>query len=342
MEIPEGNYHLFTMSSRRLFDGTHAAESYSEPRDYINLCDKKATEAFIKVTHEKYTERLKDEFGKGVMAFFTDEPSLISWNIRTAVYPIVPWHREFPEKFQQRYGYPIDLAVCAVVTKRGPEMLKRRCDFWEFVGDSVAENFFGTIQDWCHKHGLKSSGHMLEEERLQAHVYNYGSMYKCGRRMDWPGIDQLDSEPQRLMNSNQIPIARLLSSFADINGEGEAFTEFSDHTSRMENKQIGMNWIRSSVNWHYAMGINNFTSYYSFENFSDEEVKNLNLYTARLGYLIRQGKRNSRVGNFIPRSVNMVSLYSIGCNTCCRQLRGDCQNWRFLCKSIMGAVTSAN
>lgn len=26
MEIPEGSYHLFMMSSRRLFDGTHAAE----------------------------------------------------------------------------------------------------------------------------------------------------------------------------------------------------------------------------------------------------------------------------------------------------------------------------
>ncbi|MHB1484219.1 MAG: glycosyl hydrolase family 2 protein [Saccharofermentanales bacterium] len=302
MEIPAGNYHLFMMSSRRLFDGTHAAESYSEPRDYINICDKEATEAFIKVTHEKYAEILSDEFGKGVMAFFTDEPSLISWNIRNGVYPIVPWHREFPEKFGQKYGYPVELAVSAVISKRGPEMIKRRCDFWEFIGDTVAENFFGTIQNWCREHRLKSSGHMLEEERLQAHVYNYGSMYKCGRRMDWPGIDQLRSEPQELMDINQIPIARLLASFADINGEGESFTEFSDFISHMQDKQIGMNWIRGSVNWHYAMGINNLTSYYNFENFIDDEIRNLNLYAARLGYMIRQGKRDSRVGVLYPEA----------------------------------------
>ena len=56
------------------------------------------------MTHEKYAEILGDEFGRGVRAFFTDEPSLISWNIRTAVYPILPWHRDFPAKFEAKYG----------------------------------------------------------------------------------------------------------------------------------------------------------------------------------------------------------------------------------------------
>ena len=50
-----------------------------------------------------------------MLAFFTDEPSLIAWNIRQAVYPIVPWHRTFPEKFMERFGYPISLGVAAVV-----------------------------------------------------------------------------------------------------------------------------------------------------------------------------------------------------------------------------------
>ena len=301
-DIPLGTYHLFMMSSRRLFDGTHAAESYSEPRDYINLCDKGATEAFIKVTHENYAKVLSDEFGKGVRAFFTDEPSLISWNIRTGVYPIIPWHRDFPDKFLKRFGYPISLATVAVVTRRGPELIKRRCDFWDFVADEVAENYFGVIQKWCHENGMFSSGHMLEEERLSAHVYNYGSLYRCAKKMDWPGIDQLDSEPQRLMSTDRIPIARLLSSFADVYGSGESFTEFSDHTSRMENKQIGMNWIKGSVNWHYAMGINNMTSYYNFENFRDDEIKDLNLYTARIGYMIRKGKRYSRTAVLYPEA----------------------------------------
>lgn len=301
-EIPVGAYHLFTMSIRRLFDGTHAAHSYAEPRDYINLLDADATRAFIKVTHENYARKLGDQFSKGVRAFFTDEPSLIAWNITAAVYPIVPWHRDFPVNFQKRYGYPVELAVTAVVTKRGPQYKKRRCDFWEFVGDTVANNYFGVIQDWCRAHNIPSSGHMLEEERLQTHVYDYGSLYKCAKRMDWPGIDQLESEPLRLMDEKNIPIARLLSSVADVYGCGESFTEFSDHFSRMENKQIGMNWIRSSVNWHYAMGINNMTSFFSFENFKDTEIRELNEYNARIGYLIRRGRRMSKVALLYPEA----------------------------------------
>ena len=302
MDVPEGTYHLFMMSIRRLFDGTHAAESYSEPRNYICLSDKKAAESFIKITYEGYAEKLQDEFGKGILAFFTDEPSLISWNIRQGVYPIVPWHRTFPEKFAEKYNYPIELAVTAVVTKRGNEMIRRRCDFWDFVSDTVAEGYFGTIQEWCHAHGIKLSGHMLEEERLSAHVINYGSYYRSMKRMDWPGIDQLDSEPQYLMDHEKLPIARLAASFADISGEQESFTEFSDHTSRMENKQIGIDWIYSSVNWHFALGINNFTSYYNFSAFTKEQIQKLNTYTARLGFLLRQGKRNSRVALLYPEA----------------------------------------
>lgn len=302
MDVPEGTYHLFMMSSRRLFDGTHAAESYSEPRNYICLSDREATESFIRITYEGYAKRLQDEFGKGILAFFTDEPSLISWNIRQGVYPIVPWHRTFPERFLSRYGYPIELAVAAVVTKRGKEMLRRRCDFWDFVSDTVANGYFGTIQEWCHAHGIKFSGHMLEEERLSAHVINYGSYYRSMCYMDWPGIDQLDSEPQYLMDRSKLPIARLAASFADVSGEKESFTEFSDHTSRMENKQIGIEWIYSSVNWHFALGINNFTSYYNFSAFRKEQIQNLNTYTARLGYLLRQGKRDSKAALLYPEA----------------------------------------
>ena len=54
MQVPEGTYHLFMMSRRRLFDGTHAAESYSEPRNYICLSDREATKAFLRITYDNY------------------------------------------------------------------------------------------------------------------------------------------------------------------------------------------------------------------------------------------------------------------------------------------------
>ena len=302
IDVPAGRYYLFMMSIRRLFDGTHATESYSEPRNYVSLSDPRATEQFLSCTHENYRKHLSDEFGRGVLAMFTDEPSLISWNIRAGVFPILPWLETYPADFEKKYGYPFWLACAAVVTGRGNTPVRRRCDFWEFVADTVADSYFGKIQDWCRKNNLKSSGHMLEEERLQAHVYNYGSFYRSMKRFDWPGIDQLNTEPAALMSEHCIPIARFIASFADINGEHEVFTEFSDHCVRERGEKASRDCYYASVNWHLAMGVNNFTSYYSWETFDDESTAAFNRYTARSGWLLRRGCRDSRAAVFYPEA----------------------------------------
>ena len=302
INVPCGRYYLFMMSIRRLFDGTHATESYSEPRNYISLADRAAAKSFIECTHERYKARLSDEFGRGILATFTDEPSLISWNIRTGVFPILPWLDSYPDDFEKKYGYPFVNACVAVVLNRGECTVKRRCDFWEFIADGVAEGYFAEIEDWCHKNNLKSSGHMLEEERLQAHVYNYGSFFRSMRHFDWPGIDQLNTEPSVLMNDTHVPIARFVASFADINGEHEVFTEFSDHSVRERGARAGIECYYGSVNWHLAMGVNNFTSYYSWDGITKEETADFNRYTARSGYILRQGIRDSRVAVFYPEA----------------------------------------
>ena len=303
-DIPEGRYTLLIMSIRRLFDGTHSTESWAEPRNYISLADKEATRAFIECTHENYKKRLGDEFGKGVLAMFTDEPSLTSWQITSGVFPILPWLNTFPADFEKRYGYDFKYACVAVLTEKGEDIVKRRCDFWEFIADEVADSYFKMIQDWCHENNLKASGHMLREETLQSHVYCYGSFYRAMKKFDWPGLDMLETDIEPLMSDKEIPVARFIASFADINGEHEVFTEFQDlwYQVSPDGKVAGIDCYYNSVNWHLAMGVNNFTSYYSFKGLTDKEIYDFNTYTARSGYLLRQGVRDSRVAFFYPEA----------------------------------------
>ncbi|MCE5200527.1 MAG: hypothetical protein ABFD54_14875 [Armatimonadota bacterium] len=298
--IPEGTYRLFVLVERPLYDGTHSAHSFSEPRRYINLLDPKATDEFIRVTHEHYKTSIGDMFGKCVRAFFTDEPSLMNWNIENVPYPLLSWRKDFPKVFEKRYGYKIELAVVAVILGEGRDLVKRRCDFWEFTSHELAENFFGRIQDWCHANGLAASGHLLAEEGLLSHVFLYGSYFASMRRFDAPGIDQLESEPSRLMFPQGVPIARLAASVADVLGLDEVMTEASDHTSAMEARQIPIEWVRGSMNWHFAQGVNVITSYYRFAAFSDDSIRDLNRYVSRLGLMLRQGRRHSRVAVLYP------------------------------------------
>lgn len=292
-KIPKGVHKLHIMTSKRCFDGTHASEAWGEPRRYVNLMDAGATKKFIEYTHENYARKLKDKFGNGIKAFFTDEPSLIAWNIDRAVYPVLPWHKDFPKTFKKQYGYDIAKAVVAAALNKGAQKAKRKCDFWDFVANKVADNYFGVIQDWCHENGAASGGHMLREESLRAHIVCYGSFYRSAKRFDVPGIDMLDGAPEEVANKEKIPFARLMGSIADVYGRKETFTEFSG-------QPVTAKCIKASANMHLAMGINNFLSYYDIEKLSSKTWVNINNYIARLGFLTRQGKHISDVALVYP------------------------------------------
>jgi hypothetical protein len=307
-DISPGAWKLAVFVVRPLFDNTHSAHSYSEPRRYIDLFNKKATEAFLDVTHEKYKNILGDEFGKGIKAFFTDEPSLQGSPYNNASYPILSWSDEFPALFKKKYGYEAGEALLALFTEFGKNTVKKCCDFWELQADLAAENFFGVIQEWCRNNNVSSSGHLLVEEELIGQTFSYGSYYRCAKKLDCPGIDQLESEPNNLMNTFYIPAARLASSIADVYDLKETFSEASDHWSQGKGRQISMDWIRASMNWHFAMGINNITSYYRFGYFEDREIKELNRYTARLGSVLRKGVRYSRTAVLYPECAMWASV----------------------------------
>lgn len=299
-DIPKGGWWLIILMKRRLYDGVHNSESYASPRDYINLTDRKATEKFIEMTHENYKKHLNSEFGKSIVATFTDEPSLVSWYNSSGTHPLLTWQEDFPEKFMLRYGYDILEAIVAVLKDGRENGARLRCDYWEFIANETSNNFFKPIQDWCHKNNLKSSGHLLGEEQLSFHILAYGSFYRSMKFLDWPGIDQLHAEPELLIDERNIPFARFVASFADISGENEVFTEFSDHSIRMNEQKAPKDYYYGSVNWHLAMGINNFTSYFSFNGFTNEDILMLNKYTSRMNQLMHKGFRDSDTAVLYP------------------------------------------
>ena len=319
MYTPEGdeNYDLVLLTVRRLFEGTHATHNECEIRNYVSMSDVKATEKFLEVTHENYYKYLGEHFGKGVRAFFTDEPSLMSYTLVSQLMPILPWMPYYPEEFQEKYGYPFEYAVCAVLLRKGEENVKRRCDFWEYISETVANGYFGTIKKWCHAHGVASTGHLLSEETLQDHIVNYGSFYETLKAFDWPGIDMLGTITEQLM-VKCVPFARIISSVADLYGCGESLSEFSDIKTYYGGVYVPIDEYYKSVNWHTAMGINNFVSLYAFRDgegnsFPASDVRALNEYTARLNKLMRMGVRTSEIALLYP-DASMWANYNANAN----------------------------
>ncbi len=66
-EVPE-DYVLYVVVAEKYY----AEEQYGYVPDELN---EKCTEEFIRLTHKKYEQYLKSEFGKNILGIFSDEPS---------------------------------------------------------------------------------------------------------------------------------------------------------------------------------------------------------------------------------------------------------------------------
>ncbi len=291
-EAPEGDWLVVVMTDELIYEGTHAAVSLALKKPCIDLLTPEPTARFLEVTHARYAEKLGPDLGRCFVATFTDEPSLQNLWFRPMPYRVLPWSLTLEREFRERCGRELRPLLPALVAEAGPIGARARYDFWNLVGDLVAENYFGQIQTWCRKHNILSGGHLLMEESLVGHVPLYGDFFRCMRRLDAPGIDCLTSLPPE----TPWHIARLIGSIADIEGRSVTMCEVSDHSQRYRPagdtrpvRIVTEDEIRGACNRLVWGGINTLTSYYSFQGLNDEQLQRLNTHVGRCQTMLRGG-----------------------------------------------------
>jgi hypothetical protein len=302
-QVPKGEWFVAAMTDDLIFEGTHAAVSLAYKKPCIDLMTPEPTARFLEVTHERYAEKLGSDLGKYFVATFTDEPSLMSLWMRPMPYRVLPWSLNIEKAFKRRRGHDLLPLLPALVAEAGPAGAKARYDFWNTVGELVSENYFGQIQTWCRKHKLASGGHLLMEESLVGHVPLYGDFFRCARRLDAPSIDCLTSIPADV----QWPIARLISSIADLEERPVTMCEVSDHSQRYRPKGdtrpiriVTEDEIRGTCNRLIWGGINTLTSYYAFKDLTDEQLRRLNTHIGRCQTLLRGGHQVTDLAVLYP------------------------------------------
>ena len=298
---PTGKWHVMVFTESALYEGTHSAVSLADKAHYINLLMSEPTARFLEVTHGQYAKRLGNDLGKTFVSTFTDEPSLMSLFFKEMPYRVIPWSPNLPIEFKKRRGYDLDSVLPLLIA--GENGQKARYDYWLTVGELTSENFFGQIQDWCHKHKLASGGHLLLEEPLVTHVSLYGDFFRCTRRLDAPSIDCLTSIPAEV----PWPIARLVSSVADLEGKTVTMSESSDHVQRYRPqgdtrpiRVVTEDEIRGSCNRLMVNGINTFTSYYSFAGLSQEQLVRINEWIGRCCTMLKGGHQVADIAVLYP------------------------------------------
>ena len=191
-DVPEGNWRIFFMVSTR-----EGGEGHT--KDYLNPLEGEAVRLFLHYVYEAHYDRYKEDFGKTIAGFFSDEPRFgnassyecflgntnnIHTNYRQKV--VIPWSRNLLDQLGEDFKKDLPL----LWYDGGEHTAQARYTYMDLVSRLFGQNYTQQIGDWCRAHKVKYIGHVIEENGAHARLgYGAGHFFRSIRGQDYPGLD---------------------------------------------------------------------------------------------------------------------------------------------------------
>ena len=171
-------------------NGVYSFEALSNP-NAPNVLDPEAVRKFIAYTHERYAEHFGKDFGGLIKGIFSDEPSFLyiggapteETRLDIAFYP------GLEEDYEKLTGSSLkeDLQYC---------LRNHSAFFWEpfvckLLGKRFLESFILPVRDWCDRHKLLMTGHLMQENCLGTSMRASGSPMAVTDSFSLPGLDEI-------------------------------------------------------------------------------------------------------------------------------------------------------
>lgn len=278
---------------------TEHPRAWENDGTYLDTMNPDAVREFIRITHQEYKKRLKDDFGTLIPAIFTDEPNAGYESVGRKEKELhCHWSLHFREEFRNRRGYDlVPLLPELVFGKSGQHFSKVRYDYFKTVSELLVESYTKQIGDWCAENSLRLTGHVLWEEPLNAQISAVGSCMPHYEYMQWPGIDMLCDQSKELATVKQC------TSVADQLGKERVLSELYGCT--------GWDWPLEGhkfiADWQFALGVNflcTHLSHYSLAGGAKRDCpasirdhspwwpyfKTVQDYLSRLSFMLTQGR----------------------------------------------------
>lgn len=195
-------------SYRRLDEGDeasgtvwYAVEKTTSPspwfhfRGYVDTMNPAAIRDFIRITHERYREVLGDDIGGICPAIFTDEPQMPkktvlshSTNLQDV---LLAWTGDLEETYRAAWGESLLDRLPEVIWEQPEGISPVRWRYFDHTTERFASAFSDQIGAWCSEHGILMTGHMMDEQTLEAQARSVGEVMRAYRSFTLPGVDQL-------------------------------------------------------------------------------------------------------------------------------------------------------
>ena len=231
----------------------------AEPTSWFNdqpppdLMNRRATMQFLKLTHEAYSKHCQEEFGKTVTGIFTDEPTYLYVNkVMNSDEPgyagqPLPWTERFAWHFSRRHHYSLlDRLPELWLPRSRKDAGQVRRDFFDTAAHLLAVNYFKPIGEWCRKHHIAFTGHILGEDNIAGQTARSGEVMRHYKYMQEPGIDMLTNHTQFYLTAKQC------SSAAHQYGRKFRISEMYGGGGW----DLSLTAMKAIGDWQYALGIN--------------------------------------------------------------------------------------
>ncbi len=242
---------------------------------YVDVLNREATDFFIRTTHEKYCKTLSDEFGTLVPAIFTDEPHFTGPRYLSGPEEcqdaVLPFTEALPEKFRKLCGRDFFDAVPSMIWRRkGQEISPENYYLYRACSELFAENYCRPIGEWCEKHGIASTGHILSEETLRGQMSTAGDAMRSYQEFQIPGIDNLCDE-------RSFSTVKQASSISSQMGREGTMSELYGVTQW----DFGFEGYKLSGDWQAALGITLRVPHLAWASMAGEAKRD---YPAAIGW----------------------------------------------------------
>ncbi len=219
---------------------------------YLDTMNHAAVRRFIQVTHEAYRRANGRHFGKTIPGIFTDEPNH-GWPMVTEIPRAagdsfdLSWTPKLPAVFKKRYGYDIiDHLPELFFDVDGRKVSRARWHYHDCTTHLFVDAFARQIGEWCERHKLLHTGHVLEEPRPSSQVNVVGSAMRFYEHMQAPGIDIL-TEP-----NDEFDTAKQCASVLRQTGRKWLLSELYGCTGW----QFNFESHKAVGDWQAALGVN--------------------------------------------------------------------------------------
>lgn len=244
-----------------------ASRNMGWARSYINMMCYDSCRIQIDAVYEPHYQHYKDEFGKTIKGFFSDEPFIgngymFQFKMRFGETQELPWSDEVETELKKLWGKDYLSRLPMLWCDDLDEKLTAdaRYDFMNVVTRLVEKDFSKQIGDWCKEHNVEYIGHLIEDEGTHTRTgQSLGHYFRGLSGQHMAGIDNIGGQVEMYHEDNSERVPSMFHKFIGKPMDGEFYHyelgKLGSSMAELQPEKLGRAMCENFGNYGWSEGI---------------------------------------------------------------------------------------